>query len=195
MFFVSYLGNKNITSCINKLRKQVIANDTSFPEYLGPKDTVSIWGNSYGGYWTTGTFAYFQDQNAKIANGTLDRDKYKTIHLDTLGITNGCIDLEATADSYVTLPFNNTYGVQLYNETVYNFAKEQLYMPGGCMDQLHQCRAIRDEGDPGDSGNNNTVNSICTNATSFCSSNVLGPFIATGVRASLTKLISLGTDQ
>ncbi|KAF2734906.1 alpha/beta-hydrolase [Polyplosphaeria fusca] len=153
---------------------------SEFKEYSGPKDTISIWGNSYGGYYTVGTFVYFQDQNEKIANGTLDCETYRTIHLDTLGITNGCIDVEISGASYVTLPFNNTYDVQIFNETVYEAGLEAFYGPGGCVELSRKCRALQILKDPGSIGNNEEVNAACGNATAFCFENVLNPYKMTG---------------
>ncbi|KAF2119126.1 putative carboxypeptidase S1 [Lophiotrema nucula] len=153
---------------------------SEFNEYHGPKDTISIWGNSYGGEWTTATFKYFQDQNDRINNRTLDCEKYKRIHLDTLGITNGCVDLAISAESYVALPFSNTYGVEIYNETVYKAGLEALHSEGGCLDQVRQCRELQALSDPGSTGTNDTVNGVCAQATLFCFTNVLGPFRATG---------------
>lgn len=59
---------------------------SEFPEYCTDNKLVSLWGNSWGGYWVTGTAAYIQKQNEKIKSGDISG---KIIHLDTIGMTNG----------------------------------------------------------------------------------------------------------
>lgn len=109
---------------------------TEFPEYDTWNDKISVWGNSYGGIWAPATLVYFQDQNEKISNGTLDPQSNKRLHLDTLGVADECIDLLYQASSYMVLLFNNTYGIQLYNETMFNNVINNFTMPGGCSDQI-----------------------------------------------------------
>ena len=41
-------------------------------------------------------------------------------------------------------------------------------MPGGCYDQIAQCRSLVAESDAEGSGTNNTVNAVCATATAYC---------------------------
>ncbi|KAF2500254.1 alpha/beta-hydrolase [Lophium mytilinum] len=141
---------------------------TEFPEFKTCEKAISFWGNSYGGYYTVGALAYFLEQNEKILNGTLDAKSNKILPLDTLGITDGCVDILYQGYSYATLPYNNTYGVELFNQTVSEAAAANFTGPGGCSDQLLQCRALAAEGDPYDLGTNSTINDICAEAILFC---------------------------
>jgi carboxypeptidase D len=43
-----------------------------------------------------------------IANGTISNGHY--LHLDTLGIINGCVDLLTQEPSYIKMLRHNTYG-------------------------------------------------------------------------------------
>ncbi|KAL4801019.1 Alpha/Beta hydrolase protein [Aspergillus venezuelensis] len=151
---------------------------TEFPAYKPHDDRVSIWTESYGGRYGPSFTAFFQEQNEKIANGQLtEPGASHYIHLDTLGIINGCIDLLVQSPSYPEMAYNNTYGVEAINETVYNAAIEAWSKPGGCEDLILECRAAAAEGDPKMYGNNKTVNAICQKANSYCSNNVEGPYI------------------
>jgi carboxypeptidase C (cathepsin A) len=152
-----------------------------FPEFKSCERKISIWGNSYGGYYSTGTLAYFQSQNMKILNGTLDRKTNKVLPIDTLGITNGCVDLLYQGPSYATLPYNNTYDLELFNKTVSEAAMNNFTKPGGCSDEIHRCRALGAEGDPYDLGTNATVNSICFRTYLYCQYSVAAAFALTGV--------------
>jgi hypothetical protein len=59
----------------------------------------------------------------------------------------------------------------MFNNVINNFT-----MPGGCSDQILQCRALQAESDPGDAGTNSTVNDVCAVALEWCSDNVLQTF-------------------
>jgi carboxypeptidase D len=151
---------------------------SEFPEYKPNDDRVSIWTESYGGRYGPAFAAFFQEQNEKIKNRTLTAaGESHYIHLDTLGIINGCVDLLVQAPSYPVMAYNNTYDLQTINKTVYTKAMHAWSRPGGCKDQIQHCRALAAEGDPQMHGNNKTVNKVCKKAGDFCSNNVEGPYI------------------
>ncbi|KNG80423.1 carboxypeptidase S1 [Aspergillus nomiae NRRL 13137] len=116
------------------------------------------------------------DRNEKIANGSIEIDDAHYIHLDTLGIINGCIDLLVQSPSYPQIAYNNTYGIEAINKTVYDTAMEAWSKPGGCKDQIIECRRLAAEGDPKMYGNNATVNKVCAKANDYCSNQVEGPY-------------------
>ncbi|KAL4747104.1 hypothetical protein BDW72DRAFT_22979 [Aspergillus terricola var. indicus] len=150
---------------------------TEFPAYKPRDDRVSIWTESYGGRYGPSFSAFFQEQNEKIANGSLTTPgESHYIHLDTLGIINGCVDLLVQAPSYPEIAYNNTYGIEAINETLYEFAMNAWSKPGGCKDQITRCRQLAAEGDPHMFGNNKTVNAACQAADRYCSNNVEGPY-------------------
>ncbi|RDW78733.1 putative carboxypeptidase S1 [Aspergillus mulundensis] len=150
---------------------------TEFPAYKPHDDRVSIWTESYGGRYGPSFTAFFQEQNEKIANGSLtSAGESHYIHLDTLGIINGCIDLLVQSPSYPEIAYNNTYGIEAINETIYDFAMNAWSKPGGCRDQIIRCRELAAEGDPYMYGNNRTVNAACSAADSYCGNNVEGPY-------------------
>ncbi|KAL4909403.1 hypothetical protein BDW74DRAFT_80709 [Aspergillus multicolor] len=150
---------------------------TEFPAYKPHDDRVSIWTESYGGRYGPSFTAFFQEQNEKIANGSLTAaGESHYIHLDTLGIINGCIDLLVQSPSYPEIAYNNTYGIEAINETIYDFAMNAWSKPGGCKDQIIRCRELAAEGDPLMYGNNRTVNAACAAADRYCANNVEGPY-------------------
>ncbi|KAJ5602725.1 hypothetical protein N7537_005681 [Penicillium hordei] len=151
---------------------------TEFPHYKPHDDRVSIWTESYGGRYGPSFTAFFQEQNEKIKNGSIDTSGGSHyIHLDTLGIINGCIDLLVQEPTYPVMAYNNTYDIQAINKTVYDHAMDAWSRPGGCKDLITNCRALAAEGDPQMYGNNETVNKACHNADRFCSNNVEGAYI------------------
>ncbi|CAG8027262.1 unnamed protein product [Penicillium nalgiovense] len=151
---------------------------TEFPHYKPHDERVSIWTESYGGRYGPSFTAFFQEQNEKIKNGSIDNPgESHYIHLDTLGIINGCIDLLVQEPTYPVMAYNNTYDIQAINKTVYDLAMDAWSRPGGCKDLIMHCRALAAEGDPQMYGNNETVNKACHNADKFCSNNVEGTYI------------------
>lgn len=98
------------------------------------------------------------------------------IHLDTLLLINACIDRQVQWPSYPHIAFNNTYGIQTVNESVYNNMMDAYIRSGGCRDQIDECRAVSTVYDPDNIGINVTVNQICSAAETFCSNNLRAPY-------------------
>jgi carboxypeptidase C (cathepsin A) len=119
----------------------------------------------YGGFWTTGLTSYILDQNARINNKTLAG---KRIDVNAFGITNGCIDAYASTKSIAEIIYNNTYNTSFLSQAVYLEVQNNLTQPGGCYDQITQCRSVVAESDPAGSGTNDTVNAVCATATAYC---------------------------
>ncbi|KAG9937676.1 alpha/beta-hydrolase, partial [Aureobasidium melanogenum] len=137
----------------------------NFPEYKTRDRRVNIWGNSYGGFWTTGLTSYILDQNARIRNRTIPG---RVINVNTLGMTNGCVDAHITATSIGDIVYNNTYNTHFLPEEIHAEAQNNLTKSDGCYDQIDQCQALAAEYDPNGKGNNNTVNDICATAVAYC---------------------------
>ncbi|KAK5698232.1 hypothetical protein LTR97_007193 [Elasticomyces elasticus] len=156
----------------------------SFPEWTKERKVnkkVAIWGNSHAGYWVPNTAAYIQSQNLKIRGGE-NIGTSTVIDLEMVGWSNGCTDLLYQAESFPETAYNNVYGVELYNSTVYAGALDAWSRPGGCRDQLLQCRGEGEIYDPEFNMINASVNAIC-NAAFICAfSDVAGPFDALTVR-------------
>ncbi|KAK2781854.1 hypothetical protein FQN53_000281 [Emmonsiellopsis sp. PD_33] len=150
-----------------------------FPGYH-PKDSrISIATESYGGRYGPGFTSFFEEQNQKIENGTWkdqDGDMY-VLNLDTLMIINGCIDRQVQWPSYPEMAYKNTYGIEAVNKTIYDQMVDAVVRPGGCRDQINDCRKIAAISDPDNLGINATVNEVCSDAETFCSNEVRDPYL------------------
>ena len=134
----------------------------TFPDYKPNDDRISLWTESYGGHYGPAFVNFFREQNEKIANGTwTDKGETYEMHLDTLGIINGCIDSLEQELSYPEFAYNNTYGIQAINKTVYDQSLEFWTQSGGLKELINTCRALAAEGDPTNQGHNATVNEAC----------------------------------
>jgi hypothetical protein len=143
--------------------------------------------------------AHFHAQNKKIENGEVSGIHAKPLHLDTLGITNGCIDSKIEAPFYPEFAFNNTYGLQTIPENIYLEARNNLTKEGGCNDMIDQCRALA-AFDPENVGTNETVNAACALATQYCFQFVQGAYtevsgVCTTMALSLNRIFLTRTAQ
>ncbi|KAI9374944.1 Alpha/Beta hydrolase protein [Aspergillus egyptiacus] len=185
-FYVGTFPSMNASSSVNTTESAARALwhfaqtwFTEFPAYKPNDDRVSIWTESYGGRYGPAFTAFFQMQNEKIANGSLTAPgESHYIHLDTLGIINGCVDLLVQGLAYPEMAYNNTYGIEAINETVYERAVHSWSKPGGCKDRILRCRSLAREGDPHMYGHNKTVNDACQDADSYCGNNIEGPYVS-----------------
>jgi hypothetical protein len=133
--------------------------------------------------------AHFLSQNKKIESGALNGTNAKHLHLDTLGLSNGCIDSKIEAPFYPEMAFNNTYGLQSIPEDVYLEAKDNLTKQGGCNDLIDECRLLSSF-DPDNIGTNDTVNTACASATLYCYQYVQGAFTSVSGVGKSTPLFS-----
>lgn len=78
-----------------------------FPAYKPEDDRISLWAESYGGHYGPGFMRFFQTQNEKIENGTIEVDHAHYLHLDTLGIVNGALDDVIQGEAYIDFPYFN----------------------------------------------------------------------------------------
>ncbi|KAH7176734.1 Alpha/Beta hydrolase protein [Dactylonectria macrodidyma] len=113
---------------------------TEFPHYKPNDDKISVWAESYGGHYGPGFVQFFQQQNEKITNGTIDDDDAHYLHLDTLGIVNGWLDMVVQGEAYISFPYNNTYGIEVFNKSTYDQLMDDWNRPNGCKDQTQACR-------------------------------------------------------
>lgn len=128
--------------------------------------------------------SYFQKQNEKIENGTINDSHAKKFHLGTLGITNGCIDSKIQVMAYPEFAYNNTYGIQVISKEVYEVAMKNITKEGGCYDLIDQCRALQTEKDPEQLGNDIEVNTACVAATELCFNDIQGAYTAASSRSA-----------
>ena len=119
-------------------------------------------------------------QNVKISHGSI---KGKVIDVDTVGWTNGCVDLLHQGEWYPDQAYNNTYGLHVIPKDAYEEAKQHFAKLGGCRDQILECRRLGDLYDPHQFNINSTVSKICVEAEVYCATYVLGPYDALSNRS------------
>ncbi|KAI1434959.1 carboxypeptidase S1 [Xylaria sp. CBS 124048] len=148
-----------------------------FPAYHPTDSRISLATESYGGRYGPAFVSFFEEQNQKIENGTWNvRGENFVLNLDTLILINSCVDRQVTYFSYPHMAFNNTYGIQAVNETIYLGMVDALNREGGCLDQIADCIAVSEVYDPNNIGINATVNKICMDAETFCVNEVRSPY-------------------
>ncbi|KAI1499275.1 serine carboxypeptidase [Biscogniauxia marginata] len=139
-----------------------------FPHYKPADDRISVWAESYGGHYGPGFVRFFQQQNDKIANRSLTERNAKYIHLDTLGIVNGLVDLVIQQESFITFPYNNTYGIQVFNRSFYEELMYNWTRPGGCKEKVQACQDSMKDQDPVVASLLKTMTGSCNNASESC---------------------------
>ena len=99
---------------------------TEFPYYRPHDNRISLWSESYGGHYGPAFMRFFQEQNERIANGTLDDEHAHYLHLDTLGIVNGYLDAVIQEEASITFPYNNVSFKVLHNAVESNSLRRMV---------------------------------------------------------------------
>ncbi|KAF9869744.1 serine carboxypeptidase [Colletotrichum karsti] len=144
-----------------------------FPFYKPADDRVSLWAESYGGHYGPGILKHFQNQNELIQNGSSPEKDAHYIHLDTLGIVNGLIDMVIQAEAWITFPYNNTYGIQVFNQSIYDELMYNWTRPDGCRQQIADCQQALKEHGPLLMSQKRNFTEICGRAAAGCESNAV----------------------
>ncbi|KAK3118025.1 hypothetical protein LTR53_000062 [Teratosphaeriaceae sp. CCFEE 6253] len=172
-FLTSTTGSQKVTHTANSTNHAAVATwhfaqtfFTEFPHYKPADERISLFTESYGGHYGPAFVEFWMRQNERIANGTIGGPGAHYLHLDTLGIINGCIDLIEQSWSYATFAVNNTYGVKAFTEAEYYHSMYELSKPGGIVDSIETCRALQRALDPAGHGDNAEVNEACRTALS-----------------------------
>lgn len=121
-----------------------------FPHYRPSDNSISLWAESYGGHYGPGFMSFFQRMNDRIRSGK-ELDGWKDAHflrLDTLGIVNGAVDMVRQVESFISFPHRNTYGIEVFNQTVYADLMADWVAPGGCREKVAACADALRDSDP-----------------------------------------------
>ena len=141
---------------------------------------IHLFAESYGGKYGPAFANLWQHQNLRRSNGTISKNKTIEINLESLGIVNGCVDDLVQAPFYPYMAVNNSYGLTAINPTMAKLAQASFPAPGGCEDLITQCRTAVVTQDPNNEGNVSVVNSICSQAYTSCTNNVVDPYLDAG---------------
>ena len=168
-FLVGTLASQNLTYAPNTTVHAAHAlwhfAQTFFeemPVYKPHEEKISIWTDSYGGKYGPVFTRFFTEQNEKIKNGTITQPGAHYMHLDTLGIINGCIACTDQNLAYITFAHNNTYGIQATNKTTYDKQMHEFEREGGLRDSIEKCQRKAREADPNCRGDVDEVNKYCS---------------------------------
>ncbi|KAF1957321.1 alpha/beta-hydrolase [Byssothecium circinans] len=188
-FYVGTYGsqNRNLTTQGTENSARALWNFAQvwfqeFPRHKPNDSRISIATQSYGGRYGPAFAAYFAEQNERIENGTwTETNQTHILNLDTLFIVNGCIDRLVQWPGYPQMAYNNTYGIQAYNESRYEAVIDALNNSTGCLVQIENCRNLSLLYDPTNQGFNASVNRVCQAAETFCSEQVRDPYFDSDV--------------
>ncbi|KAI0864747.1 carboxypeptidase S1 [Xylaria cubensis] len=119
---------------------------TEFPHYKPADDRISLWAESYGGHYGPGFFHFLRQQNERIANGNSTEKEAHFLHLDTLGIVDGLVDMVVQHESFISFPYNNTYDIRAFNQSIYEELMYNWTRPNGCKAKVQRCQdSMRDK--------------------------------------------------
>lgn len=107
----------------------------AFPQYS--KHDVVLATESYGGHFGPVFAEYIMKQNEIRSEGT------SQITISAVLIINGLFSGLLQYPAYYKYAINNPYGVQMMNQSIAQKMFDQLFGPGGCMDQLRKCNSSK----------------------------------------------------
>lgn len=151
--------------------------------------SLNIWSFSYSGFFGAASAAYITEQNKRIANGDYETTTWGIetpveIGLGTLGINNGCVDIESQLASFPEMMVNNTFGIKAVPDAVY---EEGLELVDLCYGLVAECRALAAEYDPEGTGTVDVVNAACVNTTLTCFDGLLELYLQSNVSSEQSR--------
>ncbi|KAI0453898.1 carboxypeptidase S1 [Xylaria acuta] len=146
-----------------------------FPYYKPVDNRISLWAESYGGHYGPGFFHFLRQQNDRIANGSSTEKEAHYLHLDTLGIIDGLIDMVVQHESFISFPYNNTYDIQVFNQTIYEELMYNWTRPDGCKAKVQRCQDSMRDREPLFRGlstkRKEDLTLPCNDAAAYCAAN------------------------
>lgn len=107
-FFLGTASSQNVTHTSNSISTAAHAMwhftqiwFDEFPIYKPADEKVSLWTESYGGHYGPAFAKVFEEKTRQIDNGSIATPGAHRLHLDTLGIINGCVDHLLQAPYYL----------------------------------------------------------------------------------------------
>ncbi|KAF4458838.1 carboxypeptidase [Fusarium albosuccineum] len=147
---------------------------TTFPQYQPSSRSrnsslgINLFAESYGGRYGPVFAETFQEQNDRRQRGELPRNSTIDVHLSSLGIVNGCVDMEIQVPFYPIFASDNTYGYEAMSSSDASFYLDKYSSEGGCRDLLNQCATAVSLSDPEGEGDEKQVNDACSKAREDC---------------------------
>ncbi|KAL0255176.1 hypothetical protein SLS55_009706 [Diplodia seriata] len=138
---------------------------------------------SFGGHWGPSFFTYFHEQNEALDQKNTTTTGRK-LHMKSLGIVNGIVDEPTQTEYLLRFTRENTYGLTLINDTVYDHGDFALRRPGGCQEMLDYCASLDRE--------SLTRRVACSAAQFVCQADVEGLYYQFGLEGRGTYDIVSG---
>ncbi|KAJ4139980.1 hypothetical protein NW768_001330 [Fusarium equiseti] len=147
---------------------------TTFPQYqpsnLSHNSSlgINLFAESYGGRYGPVFAETFVKQNARRESGELPHNSTIDVHLSSLGIVNGCVDMETQVPYYPIFASANTYGYEALSARDVKFYQDKFSAEGGCHELLQKCATAASVGDPEGQGTEGSINDACSRALNNC---------------------------
>ncbi|KAH7265138.1 Alpha/Beta hydrolase protein [Fusarium redolens] len=147
---------------------------TTFPQYQPASRSrnsslgINLFAESYGGRYGPIFAETFVQQNARRESGELPRNSTIDVHLSSLGIVNGCVDMETQVPYYPIFASDNTYGYKALSASDSKYNLDKFSAEGGCRDLLQKCATDAAVSDPEGEGDEQSINEICSGALTTC---------------------------
>lgn len=141
---------------------------------------INLFTESYGGKFGPAMASYFTQQNALRVSDPIFGNSTLEIHLASLGIMNGWIDLLVQMPFFPRFAYSNTYDIQTISQIQELNALSAWSGANGCQQLTNTCRAQQAAYDPTDEGNSQVVNEACSAAQTYCQQNVIAPYYTSG---------------
>lgn len=90
------------------------------------------------------------------------------LHLESLGIINGCVDAAVQVPEYPRYGNSNPYGIKAVSDSDRDAALNDFYKSGGCLAKITKCRSLLSQLDSSSNGDVGAVNAACSDANTFC---------------------------
>lgn len=132
----------------------------AFPAY--ENRDFGIFTESYGGHYGPEFADYFEEQNSKIASGSVTG---QNISLVALAINNGWYDATLQYQAYIDFSYNNTYKSLITKSEHTTYTNT---FKSSCLPLLEECSATTGD------------NSACENAENTCYNDIEGPLSEVG---------------
>lgn len=130
-----------------------------------------LWTESFGGHWGPAFFTHFHEQNEKLDQNTTSSGR--KLNMKSLGMVNAIVDEPTQTEYLLRFTRENTYGLQLINDTVYDHGDFALRRPGGCQEKLDYCAWLDRE--------SLTRRVACSAAQFICQADVEGLYYTFGL--------------
>lgn len=154
-----------------------------FPFYKPQDEKISLWTESYGGHYGPEFVRVFEEKTRQIDNGSFNTPGAHRIHLDTLGIINGCMDLLIQSPFYLHMAYNNTYSIQGINQTVFEAGMYEWEKSGGVKDSILKCRRLIAETNTTSPDDDRMINRLCSEAAEQVETKIEGRYTRLSGRA------------